>query len=80
MPYYNRDPKRDHNFDNHQYGSCRFVAFLKEKRGRGGVVLGVVKSYRGTLKAYQVCMKLSQRFHNGFRALLSAKPILGFRV
>ena len=19
MPYYNRDPKRDHNFDNHPY-------------------------------------------------------------
>ena len=23
MPYYNRDPKRDHNFDNHPYGSFR---------------------------------------------------------
>ena len=29
MPYYNRDPKRDHNFDNHPFGierghfSCR---------------------------------------------------------
>ena len=20
MPYYNKDPKRDHNFDNHPYG------------------------------------------------------------
>ena len=23
MPYYNRDPKRDHNFDNHPYGLYR---------------------------------------------------------
>ena len=21
MPYYNRDPKKDHNFDSHPYGS-----------------------------------------------------------
>ena len=25
MPYYNRDPKRDHNFDNHPYRHCTGV-------------------------------------------------------
>ena len=26
MPYYNRDPKRDHNFDNHPH-DCRVQSF-----------------------------------------------------
>ena len=28
MPYYNRDPKRDHDFDNHPYGSIVNDGFL----------------------------------------------------
>ena len=23
VPYYTKDPKRDHSFDNHPYGVCR---------------------------------------------------------
>ena len=34
MPYYNRDPKRDHNFDNHPY--------VLERRSRG--LLSVYKT------------------------------------
>ena len=29
MPYYNRDPKRDHNFDNHPYRDSRFRACIR---------------------------------------------------
>ena len=38
MPYYNRKPKRDHNFDNHQYGRN-----LEEQVGRdvSGFVQGL---------------------------------------
>ena len=28
MPYYNRDPKRDHNFDNHSY---RVIEIMDKK-------------------------------------------------
>ena len=27
MPYYNKDPKRDHNFDHHPYGGGGGVRF-----------------------------------------------------
>ena len=37
MPYYNRDPKRDHNFDNHPYdwGSCEVGLFFLKAWGLG---------------------------------------------
>ena len=35
MPYYNRDPKRDHNFDNHPH------AVIKQLRARKGWGVGV---------------------------------------
>ena len=44
MPYYNKDPKRDHNFDNHpcvyMVGSC-YLASLDKALGAlvGGVAL-----------------------------------------
>ena len=30
MPYYNRDPKRDHNFDNHP---CKVVSIIIDPQG-----------------------------------------------
>ena len=46
MPYYNRDPKRDHNFDSHPYGNCPSLlpehevelshALFKQYTPRGG--------------------------------------------
>ena len=42
MPYYNKDPKRDHNFDNHTYailllGPCEPVIPLEPERLDGAV-------------------------------------------
>ena len=36
MPYYNRDPKKDHNFDNHPCGCLKAEACIRTGReGRG---------------------------------------------
>ena len=36
-PYYSRDPKRDHNFDNHPYpwGQYRYLGNLRNQKKRG---------------------------------------------
>ena len=47
VPYFNRDPKRDHNFDNHPHihvhikiiGTCTAEFILGGGEGRGGVLL-----------------------------------------
>ena len=38
MPYYNRDGKRDHNFDNHPYDS--YAGFASNKSGSGAQHIG----------------------------------------
>ena len=49
MPYYNKDPKRDHNFDNHPCNNVRVLSRIPERvlnvqgfgdGGFGGVALG----------------------------------------
>ena len=40
MPYHSRDPKRDHNFDNHPYGVVWGIYY----EGAGGVLGGTVSS------------------------------------
>ena len=44
VPYYNRDPKRDHNFDNHPHASASECKFLLE-----GLQENLTSSYSGFL-------------------------------
>ena len=44
MPYYNRDPKRDHNFDNHPYKEI--IIKNPKKVGYAGLRLGLQAGFR----------------------------------
>ena len=37
VPYYNRDPKRDHHFDNHPYRCSRWYAYTNMQRDIRGL-------------------------------------------
>ena len=50
MPYYNRDPKRDHNFDNHPNGGLGFKGLFRAEGFKvclGCGVLRVCLGFRG---------------------------------
>ena len=46
VPYYNRDPKRDHNFDNHPYRD--------DGKEHGNYVLRLRELYLDPLKMYRI--------------------------
>ena len=41
MPYYNRDPKRDHNFDHHPY-----KVYGRESRMEATILVAILGQYR----------------------------------
>ena len=48
MPYYNKDPKRDHNFDNHPYSGASGGCGSSEKGfSSGGTSSSTIGSRRG---------------------------------
>ena len=53
MPYYNRDPKRENNFDNHQYDGTRLAFSVIRKVG--GDMGRAYERPAGDLNDYYCC-------------------------
>ena len=58
MPYYNRDPKRDHNFDNHPYIYIYIYIYMYVYRGFSGSIIELIQGdtrslgYSGSFPLY----------------------------
>ena len=87
MPYYNRDPKRDHNFDNHPRAVCMLWGFQSNVAGpswchvplRGGAILAQL-SKRTLAEPIQDALQLKKKIPAAALILDRISPAICFRA